>query len=265
MMARPRRGEVRSRATAVSRRHSDEDGRMAEPPTTLLSVRADARLEVPPDEAGLDCRVSAREDDKATALRVLAGRVDAAIAALSELGGVVRVASDERRPLVWLVRSTRSEPETRWDEKKHYVRTGKVIATGSLIVVVRDFGLLDRIGAALAGHEHVHVGYVGWTVDQDNPAWQQVRAAAIDAAIAKGLDYASALGGSLLRIEHVADLGLLGDRGGEYERSGVVENMAMAAGAPASDEGGGPSLDPVPQELHASIEARFTACVRPLA
>ena len=42
-------------------------------------------------------------------------------------------------------------------------------------------------------------------------------AAAVDAALVKARDYAAALGGGLLRIEHVADVGLLGDRGGAFE------------------------------------------------
>ena len=58
--------------------------------TTLLSVRADAQLEVTPDEAALDCVVGALDDDKAAALRVLTRRLDAATGALRDLGGVVR-------------------------------------------------------------------------------------------------------------------------------------------------------------------------------
>ena len=39
----------------------------------------------------------------------------------------------------------------------------------------------------------------------------------------------------------------------------------LAAASGAGDEENGPSLDPVPQELHASIEARFTATVEALS
>jgi uncharacterized protein YggE len=229
--------------------------------TALLSVRADAHLEVPPDEAVLDYAVSAIADDKAGALRTLKVQLDAATGALRDLGGVVRAAGDAPGPLSWLVRSMRSEPQTRWDgTQQRTLRTGKVIASADLVVAVRDFALLDRIGAAFAGHDGVHVRYVHWSVDHDNPGWQRVRAAAIDAALVKGRDYAAALGGSLLRIEHVADLGLLGDRGGEPE--GAFRASAMAAPVAPDDEENGPSLDPVPQDLYAGIEARFTASVR---
>lgn len=235
--------------------------------TALLSVRADAQLEVAPDEAALDCVVGALDDDKAAALRVLARRLDAATGALRDLGGVVREAGDRRRALAWLVRSMHTDPERRWDDKQdRYLLTGKVSASAALLVVVRDFGLLDRVGTALAGHQHVHLHYVDWLVDHDNAGWQQVRAAAVEAALAKARDYAAALGGGLVRIEHVADVGLLGDRGGEFEHGPRARApMAMAAAPGPGDEENGPSLDPVPQELHASIEARFTATVEPLS
>ena len=101
-----------------------------------------------------------------------------------------------------------------------------------------------------------------WGVDADNPAWPQVRAAAIHAAVQKGSDYALALGGSLRSIEHIADTGLLG--GADSARGGVRASraFAMASAAPAPDA---PSLDPEPQELVASIEARFVATIAPLA
>jgi uncharacterized protein YggE len=235
--------------------------------TTLLSVRADAHLEVAPDEAALDCTIGALDEDKAAALRVLARRVDAATGALRDLGGVVRGAGDQRRALAWLVRAMRTEPEQRYDPKRReYLLTGKVSARAALVVVVRDFGLLNRVGAALAGHQHLHVQYVGWLVDHDNPGWQQVRAAAVDAALVKARDYAAALGGALQRIDHVADVGLLGDRGGEFGHAPrAAADLAMAAPPGSGDEEDGPSLDPVPQELHASIEARFTATVKPLS
>lgn len=234
---------------------------------TLLSVRADAQLEVAPDEAALDYTVGVIEDEKAAALRVLGHLVDAATGALRDLGGVVREAGDQRRALVWLVRSMHTSPEMRWDQRQRlHVRTGKVSANAALLVVVRDFGLLDRVGTALAGHQHVHLQYVGWLVDHDNPGWQRVRAAAIDAALVKARDYAAALGGGLLRTEHVADVGLLGGPGGDFTHEPRAR-AALAMGAPpgSGDEENGPSLDPVPQELHASIEARFTAAVEPLS
>ena len=233
---------------------------MADSLTVQMSVRAEAQLEAAPDEAGLECAVTAVEDDKAAALRTLAARVDAATGALRDLGGVVRRAGDARRPLAWLVGSVRTEPERHWDApRERMVETGRVVARAALTVLVRDFARLDAVGNALAGHEHVHLRYVAWTVDSDNPAWEQVRADAVKAAVAKARHYASALGGSVLRIDRLADVGLLDS--GRPERAMAV---AMSRGMEA-DEEDTPSLDPVPQELHAGIEASFTASVPPLS
>jgi uncharacterized protein len=127
-----------------------------------------------------------------------------------------------------------------------------------LIVAVRDFALLDRLGTALAQQETLSIHQTVWSVDADNAAWKAVRADAIYSAIAKGRDYAAALGGSLTEVLHIADVGLLGGEGGG--RAAVYAARALSGGAvDASMQGpGAPSLDPVPQELVAAIEARFT-------
>jgi hypothetical protein len=83
-----------------------------------------------------------------------------------------------------------------------------------------------------------------------------VRAAAIRAAIRKGRDYAAALGGSLGRVEHIADAGLLGGSDSTSVKFSSTSSRALISGG---DDGDVPSLDPVPQDLTAVIEARFTA------
>jgi hypothetical protein len=115
----------------------------------------------------------------------------------------------------------------------------------------------------LATHEAFRVHHVAWAVDPDNPSWPEVRAAAIRAAIEKGRDYAAALGGSLNRVEHIADVGLLGgERMSSYGRASFAKassSLEFAGGMPET-----PSLDPVPQELIAIIDARFIANVAEL-
>lgn len=236
--------------------------------TTVLSVRGDAHLEVAPDEATLAWVVDALDVDKAAALRVLGQRLDAATDALRDLGGVVRGVGEQQHALAWLVGPMRTEPQQRWDERaKRWVPTGKVRASAPLTVMVRDFDLLKRVDAALAGHEDAHLRHVNWLVDHDNPGWQEVRAKAVDAAVVRARDYATALGGALISAQEIADVGLLGDSGRELSYSPQAAHAsARLMGAPADDEGEeGPSLDPVPQELAAGIEARFTATVAALS
>ena len=227
-------------------------------PHTVISVRGDAQLEVPPDVATMYGRVRAVEVSKAAALHVAAEHVDAVLASLRELGGTTLVAGDERRPLSWLTRSATTHPQSHLDQDGHRrIRTGKVVASVSLLVQLRDFALSDRLAAALAAHETYQGGHVGWSVDRDNPAWPQVRTDAIAAAIGKARDYADALHATLRSLDQLADVGLLG---APEERS-AYQASALSAGG-FSRRGARkrvPSLDPEPQVLQATIEARFSA------
>ncbi len=132
-------------------------------------------------------------------------------------------------------------------------RTGQVIATVALRVTVRDLDRLDDLSGVLAAQPGLNVHGVTWHVDWDNPAWPRVRAAAISAAIGKARDYAAALGATLRHVEHIADAGLLGSDTAPYH---TVHGMAFRAGG-GGDQPGTPALTPVPQELIATIEARF--------
>jgi hypothetical protein len=53
-------------------------------------------------------------------------------------------------------------------------------------------------------HPGLNVPGAVWHVDPDNPAWPQVRAAAIGAATDNAHDYAAALGAPLQYVEHIA-------------------------------------------------------------
>jgi hypothetical protein len=111
--------------------------------------------------------------------------------------------------------------------------------------------------AVLDAHGALQMHYVGWHVDPTNPAWSAVRAAAIKDAIVRARDYARSLGGELVGIEQVADVGLLGgpnQGGGPRVFAAAAGAISAVAGAPAA-----PHLDPVPQLLSAAIEARFNA------
>ena len=132
-------------------------------------------------------------------------------------------------------------------------RTGQVTATVALQVTVRDLDRLDDLSGVLAAAPGLNVHGVTWQVDWDNPAWPQVRAAAIRAAIGKARDYAAALGATVHHVEHIADAGLLG---GDTASHHMVRSMAFSASG-GGDQSGTPALIPVPQELTATIEARF--------
>jgi uncharacterized protein YggE len=231
---------------------------MSDPAGVLLSVRGEARQMVSPDYATVAATIAASRGSKAEAVRAAAASLDSLTADLRAHGGVALDADTERRPLTWSAQSVTTYAEQAHDDTTgRYQPTGQVTATVAVMIAVRAFELLDPLGAVLAAHEALSVQQVGWHVDWDNPAWPAVRAAAIQAAIRKGRDYAAALGGSLSSVEHIADAGLL--EGDNAPRGFAFSSVSARTASPGGGESEAPSLDPVPQELAAIIEARFTA------
>jgi len=220
----------------------------------LLSVSAEARQLVAPDYAVVDGLIEHTAESKAEAVRSVTASVDRLTADLAALGAVPFDEATGRRPLTWSAHSSATREERYHDKETGRVeRSGQVTAAVALRVTVRDLDALGDLSGVLAAHQGLNVHGVTWQVDWDNPAWPQVRAAAIGAAIQKARDYAAALGAALRHVEHIADTGLLGgDAAGYQPGSRALRAMNASAEGP-----GTPALTPVPQELIATIEARF--------
>jgi uncharacterized protein YggE len=224
--------------------------------TTLISVRGEARLVVPPDFASLSGGLTTTQDTKAEALRVASAALERLTGDLEALGGRPQTPDTLRRRLVWAAYSSGTRQEYVHDEQTgRYGPTSRMKASVSVSLSVRAFELLDTLGEILAAHELFDLHHVEWGVDHDNPTWAEVRAAAIRNAITQGRQYAQALGGSLDHLEHLADAGLLD--GGEADPTRHSRQAPLSA----VDGADAPSLDPVPQELIAIIDARFVATV----
>jgi uncharacterized protein len=190
-------------------------------------------------------------------VRSVAAAVDRLTMELGALGGVPFDQSAQRRPLTWSAHSSSTREEHFHDKETRRVEpTGQVTATVTLRVTVRDLDLLDALSAVLAAHQDLNVQSVTWHVDWDNPAWPQVRAAAIRTAIGKARDYAAALGGTVQQVEHVADAGLLGGDAAGYDMRKTPQTARAMSMNPGTGEPGTPALNPVPLELIATIDAR---------
>ena len=213
---------------------------------------------VAPDYATVAATIASSRASKNEAVRATAAALDRLTADLAAHGGVTLEADTERHPLTWSAHSATTYAERAYDDRSgRHEPTGQVTAEVAVMIAVRAFELIGPLGAVLAAHEPVRVHGVDWHVDWDNPAWPDVRAAAIKAAITKARDYAAALGSSLRSVEHIADAGLLG---GNDAQPGFTHAVGYARAASGGGEGSdAPSLDPVPQELTAIVEARFTA------
>ena len=222
---------------------------------SLLSVRAEARQLVAPDHAVVDGLIEQTAGSKAAAVRSVTESLDRLTADLAALGAAPFGEGTGRRALTWSAHSWATREEHSLDKQAGRMeRTGQVTATVAVQVIVRDLDTLGDVGGVLAAHPALNVHGVTWHVDWDNPAWAQVRAAAIGAAVGKARDYAAALGATLRQVEHVADAGLLGGDTAPYQ---PVHGLAFRAASGVGDQPGSPALTPVPQELIATIEARF--------
>jgi uncharacterized protein YggE len=229
--------------------------------STLISVRGEARRTVAPDQVALSATVDQVADSKVAATAMAAAIWDEVRADLAELGAVKLSVGTMRDAVTWSMHSIHTHPEYLDKRTGEHGPTGRHIAVASVMINVRDFDRLDNINAALTAHDEVNISSVDWSVDVDNRGWALVRADAIHAALLQGRDYASALGGSIVRVEHIADAGLLG---GEGSRDMSRRMHAVSLSMHGGDDQGGVSLSPVPQELSAVIEARLSAIVGPI-
>lgn len=218
----------------------------------VLSVRARAERTVGPDLCVLSGTAETRSPRKAEALAE-AGRLQRRILeALAALGGVPARLDDERPALSWTTRRVSSYAEVAYDQATgQHEPTGLVVAEVGLELRVRDFDLLERVDAALAAVAAYNAQGAYWTVDPDNPAWRAVRTDAIAEALRQADDYAAALGCRVVRVEQVADAGLLD--GGRVQAAAAPPGAMFRA---ASGPGGPPSLDPQPQQVSAAIDVR---------
>lgn len=229
------------------------------PAEVVISVRGEATETVDPDVAVITLGLSATSPTKVDA-SVEVGRLQVALLeTLAAVGGVARTAATEDASVTWSTPSISTHPAFEHDPRTGRMgRTDRWTANALVELRVRDVTRLEELQAALDLHDQVQVHQVGWLVDRENPAWPQIRAAAIADAIGRGRDYARALGGTLARIDHVADAGLLGGTTFGPATRGVASRPA-AAGSPGAPAPAPARLDPVPQVLSAVIEARLVA------
>lgn len=231
----------------------------------VLSVRGEARRTIAPDYLTLHCWLNAAAASKLDALAQVQAVQQRLVAMLTGLGGAVLTVDTQRGSLTWSVGSVSTNEEHDFDKTTgRHGATGRVVANAAVVVTLRDVALLPDLGEGLASVDQLHVAAVDWHVDSDNAAWRDVRADAIAAAIAKARDYATALGGGVVRVEHIADAGLLASRDEHFATRGSSPFHATASAAGSGGPTHTPSLDPVPQEIYAVVEARLIASVAAL-
>ena len=203
-----------------------------EVPAPQVVVRGEALLVVEPELADVDVTVRVRARDRQTALERCAARQEEVTAAATTAVELVETTAvsvhlevrDRRAP---------GEPVASLNTR---LTVGRLDAVGELVVAL---GRLDD----------VEVSGPFWRLRPDSGAAEEARLAAVRDAVTRARQYAAAFGAGLTALVEVRDTGT---GGGGFRVAGAMAPMARFEGEPQLD------LVPARQEVHGSVEVRFT-------
>lgn len=218
---------------------------MSAPAAATVAVRGSWTAEVPPELARVRVGVGARSGERAQALRDLTRRVDEVRAALGGYGDAVE--SVETGAL-WV--------RPQFKEGRPRERVTGYLAGAQLTVTVVEFAVLGDLLLRLADRDMVGLEGPFWALRPDSDAYRRARTEAVGDARRRAEEYAAAAGARLTGLVQLADLGMSGPESAP---------MAMAAAGKFRDAAGSVAdelqfdLEPIPQTVFASVEARFTA------
>ena len=209
---------------------------------TVVAVRGEGLREVDPELAEFTVVVVARDKDRQTTLTRLRERAEA----LRELFDRHAEAIERRE-----TSGLHVHPEMGEKGERVTAYSGSVVTT----VVVRDFAALGELLLTVANQDQTHVDGPTWSLRPDSPVYKEVRRDAVADAIARGKEYAEALGAQVVDLLELADPGLSGGS----ESLGRFQTYDMQAKSRGSYGSGAPlQLDPQRQRVRAAVEARFT-------
>jgi uncharacterized protein len=210
---------------------------------TVVAVRGEALREVDPELAEFTVVVVARDKDREATLTRLRERAEALRALLDRHPDAI-----ERRETSGL----HVHPETAKKGEKVTAYSGSVSTT----VVVRDFAALGELMLTFANQDQTHLSGPLWSLRPDSPVFKEVRRDAVADAIARGKEYAEALGAQVVDLLELADPGL--SRGSESFAAPVAVAYDTQSRSRAAYGGASLQLDPQRQRVRAEVEARFT-------
>ncbi|OAR22280.1 hypothetical protein A8W25_21655 [Streptomyces sp. ERV7] len=215
------------------------------PDAPRIAVRGEAVLDVDPEIARLGVTVTARGTDRRTALDDLTRRNAAALDLVKSYGEAVEQVETG---------SFSVSPELGRHGRGERVRAyhGQVRIT----VELGDFTALGELASRLASLELTRVDGPWWGLRPASPAYGKARRRAVEQAVERAREYATALGSELVALLELADEGAEDARPYPVAAPAMMRAAAGYGGAPESV----PELDLEPQRqtVSAAVLARFT-------
>ncbi|WP_448626833.1 SIMPL domain-containing protein [Geodermatophilus sp. URMC 64] len=215
------------------------------PAAATIAVRGSWTAEVEPELAHVRISVGARAADRAQVLRDLTSRVDDLRAALGAYGEAVEAL--DGGPL-WV------RPRVK-DGGRPRERVTGYLAGVTLTATVVGFAVLGDLLLRLADREMVTLDGPYWALRPESDAYRQARTEAVRDARRRAEEYAAAAGARVTGLVEIADVGLSAP---ETFAAAPAAMFRTAAHDSVADEVTF-DVEPVPQTVSATVEARFTA------
>ena len=205
-------------------------------PAPQVVVRGEAMLLVDPEIAQLGVTVTGRARDRQSALERCRARQDEVTAVLTAAGDAIEVMETAGVSVYREVRDRRGDGDPVASVHTR-LTVGRLDAVGDLVVAL---GRLDDVSVS---------GPV-WRLRPESPAIEQARLAAVRDAVHRARQYAAAFGAELTALLQISDTGL---SGGSFEVAGAVGAVGAFGDSELRLD-----LTPARQEVHGSVELRFT-------
>jgi uncharacterized protein len=220
---------------------------MTSPPAGIptVAVRGSWTAEVPPEVARVQVAVGARSAERAQALRGVAQRVEEVRAALTGYGAAVESVESSA---LWV--------RPQFKDRRPTERVTGHVAGLQLTATLVDFTVLGDLLLRLADREMVALQGPFWALRPDSDRYRQARTEAVRDARRRAEEYAAAVGSRLIGLIEIADTGMSMPDSAPMAMTGAAL-FAKSARDSVADEISF-EVEPAPQTVFASVEARFT-------
>jgi uncharacterized protein YggE len=144
------------------------------------------------------------------------------------------------------------------NDRKPTERVVGYVAHVTLTVMVVDFTVLGDMLMRLAEQELVTVQGPYWALRPDSPVYREARTHAVRDARTIAEEYAAAAGSRLTGLVEISDTGLGRDRDDRVFAEAAVGTEVFGASRGRRTEQVTFEVEPAPQTVQASVQARFT-------